>query len=306
MPRFPSFLFLAFLIPCAAQTPGAPHYDGLDGVDLYSNGYVIGWDSPKYSQVTVYGPETKPIYAMPVHGEKGLRCSALSLDSDGVAACTHEDLPPWTGSIELLDGAGRLIQTIKTGSYIPEQVVFAPDRSFWTAGFGAPREGVDGDFDVFHHYSRNGKEIGEAAPWSQLPADHNRYTAVQCLLGGTRLYAGDDRLGLVASLKDGQHSWIEISSGGVMLGIYDLGICSDVCYSPAAMTPSGAVYAHVYREGEPDGFAVLNHSDKAWHALKGFPKGRLIGAAADTLVFSKHDESGAHLTLVSASSLTYR
>lgn len=293
-------LTLAF----SADVPTTRHYDGLDGASRYSNGYVVGWDSPKYSLMTVYGPDTRPLYSIPIRQEAHSRCLAFTIDSDGIGVCAFEVLKPWTGGLNLLGPSGTVKLKIDTGTYLPQHVVFAPDHSLWTVGFMAGNNGSLDGFNVFRHYSREGKELGQAVPWSSIAGDHNAYTALQSIVGTVWLHASSDRLGFYALFGEGQKTWIEVSYTGVILGKYDLGRCADVCYSPRTMTPGNAVYAQIYRESEPAGWAVLDRVKSVWLPLTGYPGGRIIGSDEnDSVVVSKKDETGSRIQFVAPVSL---
>jgi hypothetical protein len=56
-------LSLALMPAFVAQTPAPKQYQHLTSVPLYSNGYVLSWDSPEYTQVTVYGRDAKPVFS---------------------------------------------------------------------------------------------------------------------------------------------------------------------------------------------------------------------------------------------------
>jgi hypothetical protein len=232
-------LLVTFVAGCAAQTPATLQYDALPGVAIYNYGYLFSWDSPQYSEITFYGRDRQPAYTIQEQ-RNGFHHIGWAIDSDGVSAGVYEPHQVWEGRIDLLDSSGKPIRTINTGSYIPESVVFAPDHTLWTAGYNAGNDGTKGDFDVLHHYARTGKELGETLPWSQINGDTNSYTALQGILGGRWMYAGDDRIGLQAFLNHGFDSWIEVSYSGVLLGKYIWSRMESVITNPLRGPPAAA------------------------------------------------------------------
>lgn len=294
---------LAFVIRCVAQTPAVIQYEGLPGVALYSNGYLLSWDNPQFSQITIYGRDTQPAYSVAEHKD-GIYHVAWSVDSDGVAAGVYQQVrPAWEGRIDLLDPSGKLTRTISTGSYIPEHVVFAPDHSIWMVGFDGGNDGSKGDFNVLHHYARTGEELGEALLWSQIAGDHNSYTALAPLLGGRLLFAGTDRIGFQSHTHYGHDTWTEVSFSGVLLGKYDLESYGLVSYWPIALTAGGTVYASIYQDKRFQGWALLDRVNKAWRKVAGYPKGEIIGGEGENVVFSRRDGDLTIIQLVPSGSL---
>lgn len=292
------------LLPCAAQTADLPQYEGGLNAPTFSHGYVIDWYSPTNREVTVYNPDTKPAYSLPDRGDH-LFYVSWSVDSDGVSARAYETLDPWGGGLELLDASGKQIASIKTDPYIPTGVVFGPDHSLWTVGV-VPSHDDERDFSVIHHYSRTGEELGEMLAWSQIKGGHNAYTALQPIIGGRHFFATDDRLGLEAWLDTGHSTWIEINFSGAQLGTYDLGAYEELSYHPRAITSAGNVYAEVSHERNFRGWAVLDRSKQTWRRLSGAPKGWLIGADHDNLVFARRDGGWSVLESAPSASLRFK
>jgi hypothetical protein len=58
---------------------------------------------------------------------------------------------------------GKLVGTIRSGSYLPQHMAFALDHTIWTIGFEMGYESRAEDFNVIHHYTRSGKEMGSGA-----------------------------------------------------------------------------------------------------------------------------------------------
>lgn len=300
----PLLLSLTFVIRCAGQTPAIAQYENLPGVALYNNGYLLSWDSPKYSEVTLYGRDTQPDYSAAEYKD-GVFHVAWTVDSDGVAATTYQARQAWEGRIDLLDPSGKVTRTINTGSYIPEHVAFAPDHTIWTVGYHAGNDGSGEDFNVLYHYARTGQELRQALLWSQIAGDLNSYTALQSILGGRWLYVANDRIGFYSLSHYGHSTWIEVSFSGVLLGKYDLGNYGEVSYVPVALTAGGSVYAAIYKDNRFHGWAALDRSNNAWRKIAGYPKGKIIGSDGETLVFSKSEEVWTFLQFAPPGSLRF-
>ena len=301
---FPAFLSLACAILCRGQTPSVGYYEAVPRPAHYANGHLFNWSE---RQITFYRPDTQPPYSIRQQGERAFTLS-WAVDSDGEAARVYTEavranevysLPE--GRIDLFDPTGKLALTIKTGSYWPQGVSFAPDHSIWTLGYNreainAVRDGKENTFDVLHHYARTGEELGQMLPGAQIATEDNSGGLVRSVIGGRRLFAAGDRLGFVAD----PHTWIEVSFAGVLLGKHDLGSFPELAYYPMAMTLGGRTYASIYKEGEFDGWATLDCSTHSWRKVTGYPKGWLIGSDGDNVVFSK--EVGAWTVLQSVPS----
>lgn len=297
----PLLLSLTFVVPCAAQSLAAAQYKGLDGVALYSHGYVTGWDSPAYTRITVYGRDAQAAFSVREQ-KNGIYYVGWAVDSDGFAAGVYQSRKIWQGRIDLFDPNGRMMRTIDTGSYIPQHVAFAADHTIWAEGYKAG-SGDGEDFDVLHHYARSGQELGQMLRWSQIAGSQNSYTALQAIVGGRRLYIGRDRIGFEAPLQYGHSTWVEVSFSGTVLGKYNLGSYSELCYVPHAMTSSGGVYAAIYKDYGFDGWAILNRSTGGWDRVTSYPQGRIIGSDGENVVFSTKDASGTVLRFVPPSAL---
>jgi len=296
-------LSLALSPACDAQTPVTAQYENVHGAAVYSNGYLLSWDSPEYTQVTVYGRDAKPAFSAPER--MGDSHVSWAVDSDGVVAGAYWAHHLMEGHIDLLDRTGIVTRTISTGSYIPLQVVFAPDHTIWTAGNIALNDGSR-DFNVLHHYARTGEELGQALSWYQVGGDR-KHPVVQPALGSQLLYIANDRIGWNAGwLRPGRRppTWIEISFSGILLGKYDLETTDGLSLWPAAMTASGNVYTRIAKFRSAARFAVLDRSKGVWQKVVGDPPGALIGSEGDNLVF--FDPYGARPTLRLATSASLR
>ncbi len=304
----PLLLSVAFVIRCAAQTPTGLHYEGPPGAHIYSAGYLMAWNSPENTQITIYNRDAKPAYSLPVLHVKDILYFVWAVDCDGIAARAYEirEAQNREGRIDLLDPSGKPTRTIKTGSYVAQHVTFAPDHTIWTVGYKLDYEHLGEDFNVVHHFARSGEELGQALPWSQIAGDYNAYTALQTVIGGRRLYVTSDRIGFEAGLYAGHNTWIEVSFAGDLLGKYDLGRFGDASYQPLAMTANGSVYAEIFREDHFDGWAVFDRSNGTWHNIAEYPKGRIIGSDGDNLVFSTRDGGSTVLQLVGSGSLRFK
>ena len=285
------------------QTPAPVTYEGLRDAALYNYGYLITWDNPQFREMTLYGRDAKPAYTVEEHKD-GIYHAGWAVDSDGVAAAVYRVGQSWKGRIDLFDPSGKLTRTIDTGSYVSTHVVFAPDHTIWTAGYYAHNDGSQ-DFNVLHHYSRTGEELGHALHWSEIAGDHNSYTALQSLIGGRQLFVANDRIGFFVRSHYGQDTWVEVSFSGIVLGKYELAKSYELCDAPVAMTAGGSVYAAVYKDERFAGWAELDRSNHAWRELAGYPKGRIIGVEEENLVFSKREGATTVLQFVPTGSLTF-
>ena len=304
---WPVFLLLALAVQCSAQTSAdPPQYEGSLGPASYNGGFILNWDSPNYyTGVSIYGPDRSIAYSNAIRGSEGSFYGVWALDSDGIAArgSAWDGRGKREGRIELLDRAGKPIQTIKTGSYLPQHVVFAPDHTLWTIGYEDNYESRAEDFNVLHHYARNGEEIGQGLPWLQIAGDYKAYTSLQLCLGCNQFFATNERIGFWVHLYEGHETWIETSTEGTLLGKYDLHPSSDLSYGPRAMTAGGSVYAKIFKEEQFNGWAVLDRSKNRWRRVSGYPKGVIIGSDGENIIFSQHDGAWTVLHSVSPESL---
>jgi hypothetical protein len=293
------FLSLALVPACVAQAPITAQYENLPGVAVYSNGYLLSWDSPQYTQVTLYGRDAKPAFSAPERTGDSSRVM-WAVDSDGVVAGAYRPLHLMEGRIDLLDLTGNVTRTINTGSYIAQQLIFAPDHTIWTASYNAQYDGAQ-DFNVLHHYARTGEELGQALSWSQIGGDL-KHPVIEIILGSRLLYIANDRIGWNAALRPGPRTWIEVSFSGVLLGKYDLKTTDGLSLMPVAMTASSNVYATIFKFHSAR-FAVLNRSKGLWQNVVGDPAGVLIGSEGDNLVFFNPDGARANLKFAPSGSL---
>ncbi len=277
---------------CRGQTPG--ELAGPGPATMYNSGYLVSWNSPEYTEVTVFGRKAEPIYAVNERKGKGSYHYAWAIDSDGVAARATQAEDAWEGRIELLDLHGNPMHTIKTGAYMPEHLAFGPDHSLWTVGCEAGNDGMSGtDFNVVRRYSRAGDELGRMLAWSEMASNLNSYTALQPLVGGRRFFVSKDRIGFTLLTGTGHPEWIEASLAGEIAGRYELGDVAGFSYQPVAMTDSGDVYAAIYKEQRRDGWALLDKSSRSWKKLAAYPEGQIIGSELNEVVFLSPGTHGA-------------
>jgi hypothetical protein len=285
-----SGILLLGVFGLAAFCGGQAALDGQFEASLaltYENGYVLGWDNAlTYKALTLYRADAKPLYTVPVDGPDSHRYFVWAADSDGLAVRAYHNRH-FQGRIDLLDAAGKLGRTIDTGSYIATRLIFAPDHDIWTVGFIYPHNSSSADFNVVRHYARTGEKLGEAVPWSEIEGQNNAYTALQSIIGASWMFAASDRIGFVALSNWGSSKWVEVAFSGNLLGQYDLGSYDHECFSPHAMTANGNMYGLISKDRTLAGYGVLDRAKGSWVAVAGCPKGLLIGADGDRLVFAE-------------------
>jgi hypothetical protein len=272
-------LFFALVTACVAQTPLSVRYEGLPVGGVYSNGYLFSRDD-EHSQLIVYGRDAKPAFSVPDWMGDAV-FSTFAVDSDGTIAVAYQPRDGGKGYIELLDRGGKLTQTIRTGSYIPMQVVFASDHTIWTISNSAEDDSIK-DFNVLHHYAQSGEELGQTLLWSQTGGGPQHSFASS--RGRRLLYSANDRIGWLAVLHPGFGTWIEVSSSGTFLGKYELGTPDGLGVTVVAMTANGDLYAEIFNS-RPARYARFDRSKRVWQEVVGYPGGALIGSEGDSLAF---------------------
>jgi len=289
----PLLLSLAWACVASAQ------YENLSGVSLYSNGYLLSWDSPSYTHVTLYGRDGKPAFSALERTD--YYQVSWAADSDGVAAAAYSPTHQKEGHIDVLDQAGIVIGTINTGSYIPRQVAFAPDHTIWAACYNAGS--LPGrDFNVLHHYARTGEELGQALSYAQIGGDL-KHPVIESPRGLQLLHIANDHIGWNAVLHSGSRTWLEVSFAGDLLGKYELKTPDGLSLMPLTMTASGNVYAMIFKSRDAARFAVLNREKGVWEKVVGDPPGLLIGCEGDNLVFMQLTGTKATLKFTPSASL---
>jgi hypothetical protein len=192
------FVWVALVVQCWAQVPADRQYEGSLGAASYTGGWILDWNSPTYTSVTIYRPDAKPAYSDQLKDANGRFYAVWAVDSNGTAArafLRHENRRR-EGQIDLLDPNGKVVNTIGTGSYVPQHIVFAPDHTIWTIGYEMDYESRTEDFNVLRHYGSSGKEMNQGLPWLQIAGDYNAYTSLQLCLGGKKLLLHATGLGL--------------------------------------------------------------------------------------------------------------
>jgi hypothetical protein len=276
---------------CGEQAGVEGRFDGSLAL-MYENGYVLGWDDAfTYKALILYRADAKPLYSVSHSGPDGHRYFVWAADSDGLAVRAYHDRH-FQGRIDLLDPAGIVIRSVDTGSYEATRLTFAPDHSIWTVGYIYPHNSSSADFNVVRHYARTGEKLGEAVPWSQIEGENNAYTALQGIIGASRLFAASDRIGFVALSNWGNSKWVEVAFSGAVLGQYNLGSYDRECFSPHAMTANGNVYGQISNHRALAGYGVLDRAKGGWVKVTDCPEGLLIGADGDRLVFAERTAQG--------------
>lgn len=298
----PLLLGLVSVSVGAGQNRVAVEYKDLPGVAIYNNGYLLSWDSPQYTSVSLYDRDGKLAFIVPERKDDSSDIM-WAVDSDGVVAGAYVRGRPSQGYIDLLDPFGNIASTINTGSYTPRQVAFAPDHTLWTVGYNGKTFGTD-DFNVLHHYARTGEELGQELPWSQISGDV-QHPGVDAIRGGQLLYVAKDRIGWNAALHfRSPRTWVEVSFSGTVLGKYNLTMSGARYLWPVAMTADGNVYARfANRDGQLIGYATLDRSQGIWRKVSGNPVGIPIGSDGDNVAFLKRDPPSATLQLISSGGL---
>jgi hypothetical protein len=213
---------------------------------------------------------------------------AADIDGSTVAAVEYARDGLHLGGLVFLDPAGRQMQFLDTGEYLPTQVDFGPDHSVWTLGWSWP----DGklyatDYSVLRKYSRDGALLGEFLPRSTFDAEHD---PVGPIVGGWQLRVTNNRIGAVfyasSVRKTGEQprraiQWVELDLKGNVLGRWDL-----PPKQIAAYTNEGTLYGR-----DPGGISVLDRASGTWRSVPAMSNGALLGAAGDELVYMVHGDT---------------
>jgi hypothetical protein len=288
---------------CSAQAVSKVQFESVLRGPMYESGYVLDWNWPVLSTLSVYGPSAKFLYTVQ-NRETDRHYFASAIDADGrMARAYHINLDrSEEGRIDVLDMSGQVLRTINTGSYQTTSLIYAPDHTLWTVGFVGCT--LDDEFNVVRHYASTGEKLGEAVPWSQIQGSFNSCTALQPLIGYRVLFSANDRFGFIGNNGKTLAKWIEVGFDGKLLGQYDLSPYHGRYFNPRAMTSSGDVYAQIGENGDyHKGYAVLDRSSCTWRKVSGCPEGRLIGADGDNLVFAQSGDGATSLEKVAATAL---
>jgi len=292
-------LFVALISACVAQTPVTAQYENLHGVIIYSNGYLLSWDQ-QFTEITVYDRDAKPAFSAPDRVD-GASPIMWAVDSDGLVAGAYWSRQATEGRIDLRDRFGNIIGSINTGSYMPQQVVFAPDHTIWAACYVAGKHAIQ-DFKILHHYARTGEELGQALSWSEVGGDPT-HPVIESVRGSQLLYVAKDRIGWNAAVHPGFRTWIEVDFSGTLLGKYDMRTAEGLAVWPSAMTASGNVWAKISTPHQNGRFTFLDRSKGVWQEVAGNLGGLLIGSDGDNLVTAQIDGASARLKFTASSSL---
>jgi hypothetical protein len=122
-------------------------------------------------------------------------------------------------------------------------------------------------------------------------------------VGGRWLFASKDRLGFVSLQSPRHNTWIEVGYGGNLLGLYELNSEGGLSYEAPAMTAASGVYARIWKDRQSGWWVVLDRATKSWHKVMGYPRGELIGAEGDYLIFSRREGGWTVLHSVLSGSL---
>ncbi len=288
----------------SAQTREEVRHEGSWTGPTFDRGYVVDWDKENLGGYTLYSPDGRLVYSILPDklGTVNMHVHGFAADSDGTVAGIYEMLggPQPLGRIILVNSLGQPGLSINTGVYIPTRICFADDHSIWTVGF----EYQNDDFLVFRRFSRQGQQLGAFVPWSKIASGYNALTALQGMVGGGwTLRAAKDRIGTWSPSDYEATKWIEVDLSGNLIGQWEWKFDSGLWHSPVAFTSSNALYAQVFNFERPAGYAIFDRSTQSWQKVTGYPKGRLLGADADDLVFSEEDGGWTVLHHVPSSAL---
>ena len=121
MPRPLLQSFTAFIVVsiCSAQAPPMIQFQDFLRDPVFKGGYVLNWDSPLYTKLSLYGPDAKLVYSLPDAGSDGTAHVhiAWDTDKDGTAASIYHVNGQAYGRIDLLDASGHVTVSINTGAY---------------------------------------------------------------------------------------------------------------------------------------------------------------------------------------------
>ncbi|MBV9780327.1 MAG: hypothetical protein JOY62_10185 [Acidobacteriaceae bacterium] len=273
------------------QTAEEVRHEGSWSGPTFDRGYVIDWERRhEMGAYTLYAPDGTKLYSTSPSqlGFVKTLFEGLAADTDGTVAAIRHIFDPWQleGTILLIDSSGKPGLTIHTGAHLPTRICFANDHSIWTVGYEYGKD----DFLVFHHFSRDGQQLGAFVEWSDIACGFNAMSTLQGKVGGGwTLRVSKDRLGLSVPSGFLKEKWIEVSLSGNLIGQWEWDFDRSLNFGPVAFTASNVLYAQVWNYERPIGYAIFDRNTKTWKKVKGYPKGRLLGADQDDLVFSEED-----------------
>jgi hypothetical protein len=255
----------------------------------FDHGYVLVWDDPMDMMITrepalaLFAPGGRKIYATSLKTPDGVSASALSgaIDADGTVAVVYRDWakPRPRNGVAVLSKDGKTATFVATDPYVPGHICFDVDGTLWTAG----TQGADtAEFMTVRKHSRSGGQTGAFLPLGDLIAtyDPNHHFLFHQMIGGWRMRAAKDQLGMIAEFRPvGQ--WMELSREGKVLGRWD--IAPHV--STPAITFSGVVYAQLLGDGGPPALMTLDKTTGKWSKTGTTLDGRFVGTDGDDVVF---------------------
>ncbi len=266
----------------------------------FDHGYVLVWDAldnaaAHAGTIGLYAPDGHKLYATSLTNPGGVQAWVVSgaIDVDGtVAAVYYDRANPGTRGIALIDRNGKAGSFISPAPYLPGSICFGEDGSIWTSGSWTtgPQSPPTEDFMTVRKYSRGGGPIGAFLPLSELSTlyDASYRRPFDQLIGGWRIRAAKDRIGMLAHLLPVEQ-WLEIDLEGKLLGRWDF---SSPDLKIRAFTSSGAVYAQQAGTGAASDLMLLDKATRKWNATGATPNGTLLAADGDDLVFRMNDGPG--------------
>jgi len=105
-----------------------------------------------------------------------------------------------------------------------------------------------------------------------------------------RLRAIKDRIGAVLDVSPSKYVWVELDLNGEMIGQWTYTGSMTEWFDPTALTSTGTLYGIRSIDRKRAGIAVFDKTTGTWKPLSRSPKGHLIGAEGDQLVFQSGDD----------------
>ena len=211
----------------------------------FYQGYVFFLEGDRHNQIRLFSPDgqlalTKNFYDIK---QRPVAVTALAVDKDGTLAIGWSELPAIDDNfagIDLLDVAGKLLRSIKTGAYIPTHLAFGDQHSIWA--FGWQRDQHDplrasNDYLTVHRYLADGREVAAFLPRSSFPR------GLEPACGGWQqrgIEVARDRIGVLAcsGTTSARSEWLELDHDGKIVGRWQIGFSRTV-----TLTQDGNVYA---------------------------------------------------------------
>lgn len=231
--------------------------------------------------------------------------ASVAPDGDPVVAgFAYDSASAQAFFIARTDDTGKVVQTIQTNPYIPQQLCVAQDGTVWTAGGVRSTDAqVRNSGDIFRHYDFNRGLLGSYVPRS---AFHSRLQPAMTGGPGREAYfaCDADKLVLYSGMAN-VYVEINFSDASIRQWKVDRSTTSLPIWG-FALTDSGDLYGSLFDLGSPsggDGLYYLQHDDAvgtvAWthvgvvaagsSAMANF--GPLFGAEGDMLVYAGKDDA---------------